>query len=79
MNQLTEENAVMIFAKAWNHLEPGEFLALLSPDACYAFQWFFEELIGAVNSQLKCPPLAINFNPPQGGYSVRNTDRVPSF
>lgn len=47
MNQITEENAVMVFAKAWNRLEPDEFLALLSPDARYASQWVFEELVGA--------------------------------
>lgn len=47
MNQLTEETASMVFAKAWNRLEPDEFLSLLYPDVCYASQWVFEELVGA--------------------------------
>lgn len=47
MDQLTEENAALVFAKAWNRLEPDEFLALLSPDARYASQWVLEELVGA--------------------------------
>jgi len=46
MNELTEEDAVLAFAKAWNRLEPDGFLALLSPDARYASQWVFEELVG---------------------------------
>ena len=45
--QLTEEDAVQAFAKAWNRLEPEAFLALLAPDARYASQWVFEELVGA--------------------------------
>lgn len=44
---LTEDQAVFAFAKAWNRLEPDEFLALLAPDARYASQWVFEELVGA--------------------------------
>jgi hypothetical protein len=47
MNKLTEEDAVFAFAKAWNRLEPDGFLALLAPDARYASQWVFEELVGA--------------------------------
>ena len=47
MSELTEEDAVITFAKAWNRLEPGGFLALLAPDARYASQWVFEELVGA--------------------------------
>ena len=47
MNKLTEEDAVFAFAKAWNRLEPNGFLALLAPDARYASQWVFEELVGA--------------------------------
>jgi hypothetical protein len=43
---LTEDEAVFAFAKAWNRLEPDEFLALLAPDARYASQWVFEELEG---------------------------------
>ena len=33
MNELTEEDAVLAFAKAWNHLEPEGFLTLLAPGA----------------------------------------------
>lgn len=47
MNELTEEDAVFAFAKAWNRLEPDGFLALLSPEARHASQWVFEELVGA--------------------------------
>ena len=47
MNKLTEEDAVFAFAKAWNRVEPDGFLALLAPDARYASQWVFEELVGA--------------------------------
>jgi hypothetical protein len=42
----TEEEAALAFAKAWNHLDPEGFLALLAPDARYASQWVFEELVG---------------------------------
>ena len=44
---LTEGDAVTAFAKAWNRLEPDRFLALLAPNARYASQWVFEELVGA--------------------------------
>ena len=44
---LTEEDAVTAFAKAWNRLEPDPFLSLLAPNARYASQWVFEELVGA--------------------------------
>jgi hypothetical protein len=47
MNTLTEEKAVIEFAKAWNRLEPEGFLALLASDARYASQWVFEELVGS--------------------------------
>ena len=46
MNELTEEKAVFAFAKAWNRLEPDGFLDLLAPDARYASQWVFDELVG---------------------------------
>ena len=46
MNDVTEEDVVFAFAKAWNRLEPDGFLVLLSPDARYASQWVFEELVG---------------------------------
>ncbi|WP_293220748.1 nuclear transport factor 2 family protein [Ottowia sp.] len=47
MKSLTEQDAVTAFAKAWNRLEPDRYLALLAPDARYASQWVFEELVGA--------------------------------
>ena len=46
MTDVTEEDVVFAFAKAWNRLDPDGFLALLSPDARYASQWVFEELVG---------------------------------
>jgi len=46
MSQLTEDDAVIAFAKAWNRLDPNEFLDLLSPDARYASQWVFDEIVG---------------------------------
>ena len=47
MDELTEEQAAYLFARAWNRLNPEDFLALLAPDARYASQWVFEELVGA--------------------------------
>ncbi len=47
MTDVTEEEVVFAFAKAWNRLEPEGFLALLAPDARYASQWVFEELVGS--------------------------------
>lgn len=47
MADVTENEVVIAFAKAWNRLEPDGFLALLSPDARYASQWVFDELVGA--------------------------------
>ena len=46
MTDLTEDDVVFAFAKAWNRLEPDGFLALLAPEARYASQWVFEELVG---------------------------------
>jgi hypothetical protein len=46
MTQLTEAMAANAFAKAWNRLDPTEFIELLAPDARYASQWVFEELVG---------------------------------
>ena len=46
-DDLTEEKAAYIFARAWNRLNPEGFLALLAPDARYASQWVAEELVGA--------------------------------
>lgn len=44
---LTEEDAVLAYARAWNRLEPESFLELLAPDARYDSQWVFESLRGA--------------------------------
>ena len=46
MTTLTEATAAKAFAKAWNQLDPTEFIALLDANACYASQWVFEELVG---------------------------------
>lgn len=46
MADVTEDEVVFAFAKAWNRLEPDGFLSLLSPEARYASQWVFEELVG---------------------------------
>lgn len=47
MDDLTEEKAAYLFARAWNRLNPEGFLALLAPEARYASQWVFNELVGA--------------------------------
>ena len=47
MTDVTEEEVVFAFVKAWNRLEPEGFLALLASDARYASQWVFEELVGS--------------------------------
>lgn len=46
MTKLTEAMAAEAFALAWNQLDPTVFVDLLAPDARYASQWVFEELIG---------------------------------
>lgn len=46
MADVTEDEVVFAFAKAWNRLEPDGFLCLLSPEARYSSQWVFEELVG---------------------------------
>jgi hypothetical protein len=45
MTTLTEGKVVFAFAKAWNRLVPDGFLDLLAPDARYASQWVFDELV----------------------------------
>ncbi len=51
---LTEKDAAIAYARAWNRLDPNDFLALLAGDARYASQWVFEELEGleAISSYL---------------------------
>ena len=46
MTALTEAMAAKAFARAWNRLDPTDFIDLLDKDARYASQWVFEELIG---------------------------------
>ena len=46
MRRLTEVMAATAFARAWNRLDPTEFIKLLDADARYASQWVFEELVG---------------------------------
>ncbi len=41
---LTEKDAAIAFAKAWNNLDCSEFLQLLAEDAHYASQYVFNEL-----------------------------------
>lgn len=45
---LTEKEAAIAYARAWNRLDASEFLALLAPDAKYSSQWVFDELEGKV-------------------------------
>ncbi len=46
MKNLTEADAARAFARAWNRLDPADFIAKLMPEARYASQWVFEELVG---------------------------------
>ena len=46
MTQLTEVMAATAFARAWNRLNPTEFIELLNADARHASQWVFDELVG---------------------------------
>lgn len=43
---LTEAAAAVAFARAWNRLDPREFINLPHPDCCYTSQWVFDELSG---------------------------------
>ena len=42
--ELTEKDAALAYARAWNRLDCTDFLKLLSVDAHYASQWVLEEL-----------------------------------
>lgn len=42
--RITEKDAAISYAKAWNRLESTDFLALLDDDAHYASQWVLPEL-----------------------------------
>jgi hypothetical protein len=41
---ITEKDAAIAYAKAWNRFDCSEFLKLLDDNAHYASQWVFEEL-----------------------------------
>jgi hypothetical protein len=41
---LTEKDAAIAYAKAWNRLDCSKFLKLLDENAHYASQWVFEEI-----------------------------------
>ncbi|MGW8157390.1 MAG: nuclear transport factor 2 family protein [Desulfoprunum sp.] len=43
---LTEKDAALAFAKAWNRLDCSEFIQLLAEDAVYESQWVFTPLEG---------------------------------
>ena len=40
--QLTEKDAAMAYAKAWNRLDCSDFIELLDDDAQYSSQWVLE-------------------------------------
>lgn len=42
--ELTDKDAAIAYAKAWNQLDCSEFLELLDDDAHYASQWVFSRL-----------------------------------
>jgi len=42
--RLTEKDAAIAYARAWNRLDCSEFLKLLDKNVHYASQWVFEEL-----------------------------------
>lgn len=46
MTKLTEIIAATAYARAWNRLDPTEFIELLDSGARCASQWVFNELIG---------------------------------
>lgn len=43
---LTEREAALAYASAWNRLDCSDFLKLLDEDARYTSQWVLEELVG---------------------------------
>lgn len=58
---LTEKDAATAYARAWNRLDCTEFVELLAPDAHYASQWVFEELMSkaAIADYLKKKMIAV--------------------
>jgi hypothetical protein len=47
--EVTELTAAAAYAKAWNRLDPSEFIGMLDPDVCYSSQWVLEDLVGQEN------------------------------
>ena len=45
-SDFTEQDAATAYAKAWNNLDPIEFVELLAEDAHYASQYVFDEIEG---------------------------------
>jgi hypothetical protein len=64
MKKLTEADAATAYAKAWNRLDPSEFIDLLTSDARYASQWVFEELTSkqAIGDYLTAKMSSIKMN-----------------
>ncbi len=46
MNRLTEVEAATAYARAWNRLDPTEFIELLAPDARYTSMQVLQDLEG---------------------------------
>lgn len=44
MENITERDAAIAYARAWNRLDCSEFIEMLTPDAHYASQWVLDEL-----------------------------------
>lgn len=44
--QLTEKGAAISYARAWNRLDPEDFLSLLTERTVYESQWVFDKLVG---------------------------------
>lgn len=44
--QVTEKDAAISYARAWNRLDPEHFLSLLTEHTVYESQWVFDKLEG---------------------------------
>lgn len=42
----SEKDAAVAYARAWNRLDPAEFIGLLAPDAVYTSMWVLTDLQG---------------------------------
>lgn len=45
--ELSELDAAISYARAWNRLDPEDFLTLLTEHSIYESQWVFDKLVGA--------------------------------